>query len=221
MHPTNRIIALAVLASLMPVANVRLQLLALATVSAAAVALDLIPRLVGGVRRLRWLLISLLMLYLFLDPSGGGLRIPDSSDALLALARTLPLLVVLSAALVMLAVTDRDGLITGIVTLARPVRFLGFEPERFAVRLALTLEHVPRISADLAADPTEPMQARSLSARLGRIGERATEAVRRVESAPPEDSHIRVPVRTWSLADGSTAAALIAIPVVVSLAGAL
>ncbi len=126
-----------------------------------------------AVRRLRWLLLSLFVLYAwftpgrYLVPAWGGWSPTLEGLALGAERATLLILIALGAHL-LLASTRREALVAGL-GLLQP------RGSRFALRLVLTLEAVPRAQAGLAA-VTAP--GRSLAQRWGALGEalRAGEA---------------------------------------------
>lgn len=96
--------------------------------------------------RTRWIMLSLLLVYVYATPgeplwaqagslsptmdglSGGGLQL-------------LRLVAALAALSIALNILSRQELISGIYTLALPLRLLGVSRERLAVRLALTLDY--------------------------------------------------------------------------------
>ena len=57
------------------------------------------------------------------------------------------LLAIVAAVHWVLNATDRDALLAAVVSFARPLRWLGLDHERLAVRMLLTLETVPRVQA--------------------------------------------------------------------------
>jgi hypothetical protein len=98
-------------------------------------------------RRTRWILLSLLLIYAFATP--GLYLLPDfgsaspSIEGLRAGAmQTWRLLLMLAALALVLRCTDREALLSGIYTLLKPLQPLGVNAERIAVRLWLTLRYV-------------------------------------------------------------------------------
>lgn len=98
-------------------------------------------------RRARWLLLSMLLIYAFSTP---GEYIPHMPDAWaptyeglraggLQMARLVAMLAALS---LLLATSNREDIMAGIYLLLQPLRPLGLDPERFAARLWLTLHYV-------------------------------------------------------------------------------
>lgn len=124
----------------------------LTTLSALAVAL-ILSRASNAMRmlkRLRWLILTMLLVYAFNTP---GEYIHLGSDSLWSIAPTyeglyagvsqvLRLSVVIMALALLLVRTNRDSLIGGLYILFKPFSYLGLDPERFSVRLWLTLYYV-------------------------------------------------------------------------------
>jgi energy-coupling factor transport system permease protein len=108
-------------------------------------------------RRTRWILFSLLLIYACATP-GEPLYAPLGAfsptlegvqGGLLQLGRLLCALAALSLLLTRL---DTQQLISGLYTLAWPLRFFGLSRERIAVRLALTLHYAEAALQDTAND---------------------------------------------------------------------
>ncbi len=103
-------------------------------------------RLFSLMRRTRWIMIPLILIYAYttpgtpvlvqmaaLSPTSEGLQ-----EGLIQLARLASVLASLS---ILLSCLDQQRLVSGLYTLAYPLRFMGLSRERFAVRLALTLQY--------------------------------------------------------------------------------
>ena len=138
----------------------RLQALALLFLCAALFVLSLklnAALLLRLLRRTRWILFSLLLIYAYTTPGAGvwqqlGVLSPTREgllDGVLQLGR---LLSVLSGLAVLLAMLSQTELISGLYTLAYPLRWFGLSRERIAVRLALTLEFAESAMSDTASD---------------------------------------------------------------------
>jgi energy-coupling factor transport system permease protein len=108
-------------------------------------------------RRTRWILFSLLLIYAYttpgttlwgaigaVSPTREGLQ-----DGILQLGR---LLSVLSGLAILLELLPQEQLISGLYSLAYPLRWFGLSRERIAVRLALTLEYAESAMGDTAKD---------------------------------------------------------------------
>jgi energy-coupling factor transport system permease protein len=108
-------------------------------------------------RRTRWIALSLLLIYAWATPgravlNGLGSLSPTWEgllDGALQLGR---LLCALAGLAVLLASLTRQRLIGGLYVLAWPLRFFGLSRERFAVRLALTLDYAETSMHDTAQD---------------------------------------------------------------------
>jgi len=149
MHPLIRIICLIAFAIL-------LQLVPWSVLGAAG-ALLLMALVWRGasifyvlMRRARWLLLSILLIYAYATP---GEYLPGLADylaptyeglqaGLMQMGRLAAMLAALS---VLLALSSREDIMVGVYLLLQPLRLLGIAPERFAARLWLTLHYVETI----------------------------------------------------------------------------
>jgi energy-coupling factor transport system permease protein len=112
---------------------------------------------VGLLRRTRWIALSLLLIYAFATPGAalwnllGGLSPTREGllDGALQLGR---LLCALAGLAVLLTSLSLERLISGLYSLAYPLHLIGVSRERFAVRLALTLEYAESAMRDTASD---------------------------------------------------------------------
>lgn len=103
-------------------------------------------RFVLLLRRTRWVMLSLLLIYAYSTPGLAlfhdlGMLSPTReglTDGILQLTR---LLASLAALAILLEHLHRDRLISGLYTLFAPLQWLGMSRERMAVRLALTLHY--------------------------------------------------------------------------------
>lgn len=155
-HPAVQILVWVLLALLAQ----RLQPLALLLLSSVLFALALrlcAAQLLRLLRRTRWILFSLLLVYAYTTPGAAlweqlGTVSPTREgllDGLLQLGR---LLSVLAGLAILLALLPQVQLISGLYTLAYPLRWFGLSRERIAVRLALTLEYAESAMSDTAKD---------------------------------------------------------------------
>ena len=108
-------------------------------------------------RRTRWIMLSLLLIYAYATP---GTAILESFaqfsptregliDGLLQLCR---LAFALAGLAILLCLLTQQQLIGGLYTLAYPLRYLGLSRERIAVRLALTLYYAESAILDTSAN---------------------------------------------------------------------
>lgn len=155
-HPAVQILVWILLALLAQ----RLQPLALSVLSATLFILAMklcAAQLLSLLRRTRWILISLLLIYAYTTP-GAALweqlgsvspTLEGLQDGALQLGR---LLCVLSGLAVLLALLPQAELISGVYSLAYPLAWFGLSRERIAVRLALTLQYAETAMRDTASD---------------------------------------------------------------------
>ncbi len=98
-------------------------------------------------KRVRYILLFLLIVYAYNTPGeyveGWYFSNAPSYEGIQAgVEQMLRLAAILAGLALLLATTGREQLIAGLYWLARPFRFTGLDPERFAVRLWLTLYYV-------------------------------------------------------------------------------
>ncbi|MDR2239300.1 MAG: energy-coupling factor transporter transmembrane protein EcfT [Zoogloeaceae bacterium] len=146
LHPTVRLIVWAVAvacAQWLP-----LIWLSLACAAALIAGVWLAPERLGLLlKRTRWLLLSLVLLFalatpgVYLLPFLGSLG-PTEEGLRLGFAHLMRLLFVLASLAVLLRFTGMDGLVAGLHGLLRPFVCLGLDRARVAVRLMLVMHYV-------------------------------------------------------------------------------
>lgn len=150
MHPAIRILCFLLFCLLLVRPDTEQLLLAalLVAVLLATLSLPQLRRTFSMVRRLRWLLLSVLVIYGWFTP-GPFLQLPlpeplwPSRAGLEAgLLRISILILILLAAGILLVKTSRQQLIAALYWLLWPLTYLRLSPERLAVRLSLTLDYV-------------------------------------------------------------------------------
>ena len=104
-----------------------------------------------AVRRMRWLFLSLLMIYAFGTPGELIPLFPVSFSPTfeglqLGLLQIEKLLIALAALSLLLLSSSRAQMLLGIYMLLMPFKFLGLNIERFAARLMLTLDYVEELA---------------------------------------------------------------------------
>lgn len=98
-------------------------------------------------KRVRYIVIVLLLVYAYNTPGeylpGWYFTLTPTYEGLHAgVNQALRLVLIIAGLALLLTTTDRDQMIAGLYWLAKPFRFSAFQPERFAVRLWLTLHYV-------------------------------------------------------------------------------
>lgn len=146
MHPTIRICYLLVLAAAVYIASP----MSLAVLLAALGLLMLYCR-AGNflmlLRRMRWLMLFLLVIYAFNTPgeylSQWPFEYAPTYEGLQAgLLQVARIVIMLAGVSLLLTTTDRNNLMAGFFLLLYPLKWLRIHPERLAVRLWLTLHYV-------------------------------------------------------------------------------
>jgi len=146
LHPSVRILALLGLA--ITVQSMQWHKLLVAAIILGVLLLCFRAWLFGNIlRRARWLLISLFLIYAFTTP-GEYLRgmpfeiLPTYEGIDSGLQQITRLILMLAGLSLLLVTTNRENMMAGTYLLLSPLRLVGLAPERFAARLWLTLHYV-------------------------------------------------------------------------------
>lgn len=102
--------------------------------------------------RVRWLLVAIVLLYGWFTPGVAlvpalGQFSPSVEGMQQGLLRASVLLVIVTAVYLLLVATPRGDLVSGLLWYGRPLRRIGVDDQRFAIRLVLALEAVPQVQA--------------------------------------------------------------------------
>jgi energy-coupling factor transport system permease protein len=149
-HPVVRILALVILGAGLFQFSLTALIIVFATLLGltAARGQQALRGLHKALRRIRWLLLSIVIIYLWVAPqpdSAGGL-IPATGDIVLALKRAGILAVLVTAVELLRQTTPAGYTAAAVALLISPLRIVGIDTTRFATRMALTLEAVPATS---------------------------------------------------------------------------
>lgn len=184
LHPAFRLLLLLVLAGMLfrySLAAMTL-VLALLLVGAAASGGDTLRGIVRSLRRIRWLLLSIAVIYLWVAPEPGVAGrpwfLPSWSELETALRRAGVLVVLVTAVELLRRRTPVPEMAAGLVMLLTPLARLGVDTGVFARRLALTLEAVPLTAERVARAAAGTRIRRGLAG----WGEAAAGLVRDIES---------------------------------------
>jgi energy-coupling factor transport system permease protein len=216
LHPAFRILLLLVLAAVLfqySLAALGI-VLALVLFAAAADGRETLAGILKALRRIRWLLLSIVVFYLWIapepGPSGGSAWLPSWQELDIALRRSGVLVVLVAAVELLRRRTGAPHMAAGLVMLLQPLAWLGLEVEVFARRLALTLEAVPLTAERVAG------AAGGRRPGLAGWGDAAAALVRDVEQdamALPPAARLpllsRPGLRDWLLLGGGVAACLL------------
>ena len=179
LHPAFRIVLLVALAAMLFRYSLPAMTIVLAGLLAGAARAGVLGRVGRSIRRIRWLLISIAVIYLWIapEPAGGGV-FPAWPDVELALRRAGVLVVLVTAVELLTLHTPAPLMAAGLVRILGPLRLLGVNVERFAGRLALTLEAVPATAEKVA----EAAGGRRIRRGVAGWGEAAADLVQRIET---------------------------------------
>jgi energy-coupling factor transport system permease protein len=115
-------------------------------------------------RRSRWLLISLVLVYTFVTPGTAavaalGAYSPSLEGLLSGGGQALRLLALLATLALLLATTSRDRILAGLYFLLRPFALLGADVDRVAARIWLTLHYAEQSGSHRSGEWRERLQA--------------------------------------------------------------
>jgi len=219
LHPAFRILLLLVLAGMLfrySLAAMSL-VLGLLLLGAAVAGADTLRGILRALRRIRWLLLSIIIIYLWLAPEPGAAGrpwyLPSWQELDTALRRSGVLVVLVTAVELLRRRTEVTQMAAGLVMLLSPLARLGVDTAVFARRLALTLEAVPLTAERVAHAATTQRIRRGVAG----WGEAAAMLVRDIETgAAGAPREARLPVlrrpgaRDWLLLAAGAAACLLA-----------
>ncbi len=114
-------------------------------------------RLIILLRRTRWIMLSLLLIYAYATPgvavwSALAQFSPTHEGLIDGVLQLCRLAFALAGLAILLGLLSQQQLIGGLYTLAYPLRYLGLSRERIAVRLALTLHYAELAMLDPATN---------------------------------------------------------------------
>jgi energy-coupling factor transport system permease protein len=132
-----------------------------------------LPHFSQLIKRMRWLFLSLLLVYAYATPGEYlaflPLNVAPSFEGLhLGLMQIAKLLIAVASLSALFASASKSQLMAGLWTLLSPLRLVGLNVERFTVRMLLTLHYVEQMAVQtrlkldfsqldkLALEPDEP-----------------------------------------------------------------
>jgi len=151
MHPLVKILYFVLILLLISYLNNQWLCVLFVLISVVAVILRT-QDFVRLIRRMRWLFLSVLIIYAFATPGQYVSWFPVSFAPTIegvqsGLLQMEKLLSALAALTLLYANSHKDHLILGLYMLMRPFKYIGLNAERFAVRLFLTLEYVEEFAS--------------------------------------------------------------------------
>jgi hypothetical protein len=209
MHPVIRIISLLVLGTMISFGNPA----GVVTAAGLVIALYFFTSTAyfatawRSIRRLRWLFLSILIIYLWFTPAATGgsesFWLPSIEGGIQGAVRMLTLIILVLAANLLLRTTTREQIVSALLWLTFPLHVIGFPHERFAVRMTLVLETV--IQARGLLDAERNRAAGSSKNPIARISATMTDAyktaVLRAEQTPciviEVPDLVRPPIHQW------------------------
>jgi energy-coupling factor transporter transmembrane protein EcfT len=123
-------------------------------------------------KRMRWIFLSIVVFYFWFTPGhpfpGADSRwLPTAEGVRHGALRLVSLAALILAVNLLLQTTQRDALLGALLWALRPLRRVGLDHERFAVRMTLALNAVPRVQAMIPRAQSRPGTLRERAAALG------------------------------------------------------
>ncbi len=105
------------------------------------------------VQRMRWLWVSILIIYAFTTPGEYIPAFPTQfsptiEGVQLGMLQILKLLIAIACLNLLFSTCSKEDLLAAFIRLVRPFQWLGLNVERFAARLFLTLDYVERLATE-------------------------------------------------------------------------
>jgi hypothetical protein len=123
-------------------------------------------------KRMRWIFLSIVVFYFWFTPghefaTSESPWLPTVEGVQQGLLRILALASLILAVNLLLQTTSREALLGALLWALRPLRRVGLQHERFAVRMTLALNAVPRVQAMIPRPAVRPGTLRERAAALG------------------------------------------------------
>ncbi|HUG97931.1 MAG TPA: hypothetical protein VMQ83_01985 [Gammaproteobacteria bacterium] len=169
LHPAFRILLLLVLAGMLFRYSLAAMTITLGILlfGAAVTGPGAMRGILRSLRRIRWLLLSIVIIYLWVAPepglAGRPWYLPSWSELDTALRRAGVLVVLVTAVELMRRNTEVPAIAAGLVLLLVPLARLGVDTGVFARRLAMTLDAVPLTAERVAHAAAERRIGRGIA----------------------------------------------------------
>ena len=192
MHPVNRVICFFIFAFFLSHAN-------LTQLAVYAAMLILYLLIVGSeflpvyrlMLRLRWFFLSIVVLYIWLEPAGTSSLTAGLTQAFMRIA-LLCLLIVASYLFVIRI--PRDDLMACIYWICYPSRWLGLSPERIALRTRLVVDAVGVLHKEFQA--VKPETKLGIAERIRTLADEAGVWFSRIDEKSESASLVRFELST-------------------------
>lgn len=155
MHPAIRILSFLILVGFL--ARPVISTLLLAGIIVAVFYMQRVNGVVSGavgmLRRVRWLLLSIFVLYLWFTPGRALFTLSETYQTIIptvegldqGVRRLLALVLIVLAVNLMLIRSEKAELLSGLIWLLQPLKMAGLSTEQLSVRLLLTVDYVSRV----------------------------------------------------------------------------
>ena len=170
-HAATKILAFAVMVVCIPHLQLN-KLLALGLLLSACLIYFRVGRFFLMVRRMRWLFVSMLIIYSYATPGEYLANWPvDFAPTYEGISQGVfqigKICLILAGISLLMAASTKEALMAGIHSIIRPLKCLGLDPERFTARLFLTLQYIEAKEAQAQLQDTQSTWQHMLNFRLG------------------------------------------------------
>ena len=177
MHPVIRIVCFLLFTAFISQANYGQLLFATGLIIGLLILhpQGWLQRAFSMVLRLRWFLLSIVLVYGWLTPDvihsqQTSSWLPSSQGVQFGLLRVYALVLIVTAVAYLLTMTSREQLLAAIYWLCAPLALIGVDRERLVVRLMLSLEYVSRLQQQLTHQVDKMQPQANFSARIKQVG---------------------------------------------------
>lgn len=169
-HPATKMLVLMLMVVCIPRLQPN-QLLALGLLLSAGLVYFRVSRFFLMLRRMRWLFISMVLIYSYTTPGQYLANWPIDlaptyeglSQGMLQIAK---ICLVLAGISLLMATSTKEALMVGVYSIIQPLKYLGLHPERFTARLFLTMQYIEASESKPKLQDGQSVWQRILSFRL-------------------------------------------------------
>lgn len=182
MHPLIRVVCLVLMSAFAATAHIPFLIIAFALIAVvylrASISVSQCWRLI---QRMRWFFLSILIIYFWFTP--GDAFIPELANSLWfpsvdgveqGVTRVICLILIIASVSALLQSTNREELFSAIYALIAWTRYIGFSPERFAVRASLTFSSLNEIQPLISSKKEQLKISDGVKARIASLAEATT-----------------------------------------------
>lgn len=178
LHPALKIALFILMAVFIPHLKL-VALMGLFVLLSLALVRFRVIRFISMMQRMRWLFLSVLIIYAYTTPGEFVNHLPidiapSYEGVHEGLLQILRICLVLAGVTILMETSTRENLMVGIYTLIKPLSGLNFSAERFTARLYLTLQNMDQIQKQTSEEDKKPEWQERFYGLLGNTQENAS-----------------------------------------------